>query len=61
LQHFVERFSEELLEDFIELPNNSAMKGDLKSSPIYVVWVVSNRNGTDNNGTNRKVGKMAHM
>jgi len=54
LQRFVEKFSEELDEDFIELVNNSAMlKGDLK----FVLWVVSSRNGTGNNGTNGKVSK----
>jgi len=57
LQSFVEKFSEELQEDFIELVHNSAMKGDLKSSPIDVLWVVSSRNGTGNNGTKEKVGK----
>jgi len=33
------------------------MKDDLKSSLIDVLWVVSSRNGTNNNGTNEKVGK----
>jgi len=33
------------------------MKNDLKFSPLDVLWVVSCRNGTGNNGTNRKVGK----
>jgi len=33
------------------------MKDDLKSSPIDVLWVVSNRNGIGNNGTNGKVDK----
>jgi len=61
LQGFVEKFLEELQEDFIELVHNSAMKDDLKSSPIDVLWVVSSRNGTGNNGTNGKVGKMAHV
>jgi len=41
----------------IELVHNSAMKGDLKSSPIYVLWVVSSKNGTGNNGINRNVSK----
>jgi len=41
------------------LVHNSAMKGDLKSSPIDVLWVVSSRNSTGNNGTKEKVGKMA--
>jgi len=53
LQRFVEKFSEELDEDFIELVNNSAMKGNLK----FVLWVVSSRNGTGNNGTNGKVSE----
>jgi len=55
------KFSEELQEDFIELVHNSAMKDDLKSSPIDVLQVVSSRNGTGNNGTNGKVGKMAYV
>jgi len=57
LQRFVEKFSEELQEDFIELVPNLAMKGDLKISPVDVVWVVSSRNDTGNNGNNGKVGK----
>jgi len=57
LQHFVENFSEELHEDFIDLVHNSAMKGDLKLSPVDVLWIVSSRNGTDNNNRNGKVGK----
>jgi len=57
LQRFVENISEELQEDFIELVHNSAMKGDLKSSPIDILWVMSSRNSTGNNGTNEKVGK----
>jgi len=56
LQRFVKKFSEELQEDFIELVHNSAMKGDLKFSPVNVLWVVSSRNGTGNNGTHGKVG-----
>jgi len=47
------KFSDKLHEDFIELVKNSSMKSDSKSSPIYVVWVVSSRNGTDN-----KVGEL---
>jgi len=57
LQRFVEKFSEDLQEDFIELVHNSAMKDDLKFFPVGVLWVVSSRNGTSNNGTHRKVGK----
>jgi len=57
LQRFVEKFLEELQKNFIELVHNSAMKDDLKSSPIDVLWVVSNRNGIGNNGTNGKVDK----
>jgi len=56
LQRFVEKFSEELQEDFIELVHNSAMKDDFKFSPVDVLWVVSSRNDTCNNGTNGKVG-----
>jgi len=33
------------------------MKGDLKFSPVDVLWVVSSRNGAGNNGTNEKVDK----
>jgi len=29
------------------------MKDDLKSSPIDVLWVVSSKNGTGNNGMTR--------
>jgi len=52
LQHFVEKILENLNEDFIELVYNSAMKSDLKSFPIDVLWVVSSKNGT-----NEKLGK----
>jgi len=52
LQRFAEKFLEELQEDFIDLVHNSAMKDDLKFSPVNVLWVVSSRNGTGNNGTN---------
>jgi len=48
---------EPLQRNFIELVHNSAMEDGLKSSPIDVLWVVSSRNGTCNNGTNLKVGK----
>jgi len=61
LQHFVEKFSEELQEDFIELVHNSAIKDNLKSSIIDVLRAVSSRNCSGNNGTNGKVGKMAHV
>jgi len=57
LQCFVEKILEKLQEVFIELVHNSAMKDYLKSSPIDVLWVVSSRNGTSNNGKNGKVGK----
>jgi len=58
LQCLVEKFSEELQKDFIELVYNSARKGDLKISPVNVLWVVSSRNGTGNNSTHGKlVGK----
>jgi len=57
LQRSVEKISENLQEDFIELVHNSAMKGDLKSSAIYVLWVVSSKNGTGNNGINGNVSK----
>jgi len=30
-------------------------------NPIDVLWVMSSRNGTVNNGTNEKVTKMAHF
>jgi len=30
------------------------MKGDLKLSPVDVLWIVSSRNGTDNNNRNGK-------
>jgi len=43
------------------LGHNSAIKDDLKSSPIDVLWVVFSRNGTGNNGKNRIVGKIAHV
>jgi len=33
------------------------MKNDLKFFPLYVLWVVSSRNDTGNNGTNGKVSK----
>jgi len=39
------------------LVHNSAIKSDLNFSPVDVLWVVSSRNGTGNNGTNGKVGK----
>jgi len=39
------------------LVQNSAMKNDLKSSPIDILWVVFNRNSTGNNCTNGKVDK----
>jgi len=42
---------------FFELVYNSAMKGDLKFFPVGVLWVVSSRNDSGNNGTNGKVGK----
>jgi len=61
LQCFVEKFSEELQEDFIELVHNSAMKGVLKFSPVDVMWVVSSRKGTGNNGKMEKLVKMAHV
>jgi len=61
LQHFVKKFSEELQQDFIELVDNSAMKGVLKSFPIDVLWVVYSRNSTGNIGPNNKLGKMAHV
>ena len=51
MKRFVEKFSEELQEDFIKLVHNTAMKGDLKSFPINLLWVHGN------NGTNGKVGK----
>jgi len=51
LQRFVEKFSEELQEDFIELVHNSSMKEDLKFSPVDVLWVVSSRNGTNGKHT----------
>jgi len=57
LHYFVEKFFEELQKDLIELVHNSANKDDLKYFPIDVLWVVSSRNGTGNNGTNGKVGK----
>jgi len=41
VQRFVERFSEELQEDFIKLVHNAAMKGDLKNFPINLLWVVT--------------------
>jgi len=58
LQHSVEKVLEELQEHFIELVHNSAMKDDLKFSPIDdALWVVSSGNGSGNNGTNGKVTK----
>jgi len=39
------------------LVHNSAMKGNLKLSPVDALWVVSSRNGIGNNGTNGKVSK----
>jgi len=39
------------------LAHNSAMKVNLKFFPVDVLWVVSSRNGTGNNGTNGKVSK----
>jgi len=39
------------------LVHNSAMKCNLKFFPVDVLWVVSSRNGTGNNGTNGKVSK----
>jgi len=33
------------------------MTGNLKLFPVDVLWVVSSRNGTGNNGTNGKVSK----
>jgi len=57
LQRFVEKFSEELQEDFIELVHNSSMKGNLKFFPFDVLWVVFSKNSTVNNGTNGKVSK----
>jgi len=41
----------------IELVHNSAMKDDLKSSVIDVLWVVSGVKDTGNNGKNGKVCK----
>jgi len=57
LQRFVEKFSEELQEDFIELVHNSAMKGNLKIFSVDVLWAVSSRNGIGNKGTNGKISK----
>jgi len=56
LLRFVEKISEELQENFIELVHNSAMEVDMKP-PIDILRVVFSRNGTGNNGTNGKVGK----
>jgi len=33
------------------------MKGNLKFSPVDVLWVMSSRNGTGNNGTDGKISK----
>jgi len=41
VHRFVEKFSEELQEDFIKLVHNVAMKGDLKYFPINLLWVVT--------------------
>jgi len=57
LQCFVEKFLEELQEEFIKLVHNSAIKGDVKFSSIDVLWVVSSRNDIGNNGTSGKVGQ----
>jgi len=51
------KISENLQEDFIELVYNSAMKDDLKSSPVDVLWVVSSKNDTGNNGINGNVSE----
>jgi len=57
LQRFVEKISGELQEHSNELVDNSSVKGYLKSPLNDVLWVVSSRNDTGNNGTNGKVSE----
>jgi len=37
--------------------HNSAIRSDLNFFPIDVLWGVSSKNGTGNEGTNEKLGK----